>query len=49
MTPEVHVSVRIALFQVFAVMLGVIMTRAAFMASGYPEAGLDWNGFPLFP
>lgn len=47
MTHEVHVSVRLALLQVFAVILGVFMTRAAFMASGYPESNLNWNGFAL--
>ncbi len=47
MIPEVHISVRIALFQVFAVILGVFMTRAAFMWAGYPESNLDWNGLSL--
>ena len=47
MIPEVHVSVRIALFQVFAVILGVFMTRAAFMGAGYPDALLDWNSMAL--
>jgi magnesium-transporting ATPase (P-type) len=47
MIPEVHISVRIALFQVFAVIIGVFMTRAAFMISGYPESDLDWNGLAL--
>ena len=47
MIPEVHVSVRIALFQVLAVILGVFMTRAAFMGAGYPESNLDWNSLAL--
>lgn len=47
MIPEVHISVRIALLQVFAVIVGVFMTRASFMLSGYPESDLDWNGLAL--
>jgi hypothetical protein len=47
MIPEVHLSVRIALFQVFTVIIGVFMTRAAFMASGYPDADLQWNRLAL--
>jgi hypothetical protein len=48
MIPQVHISVRLALLQLGVVMLGVFMTRAAFMASGYPEAKALWNAFPLF-
>lgn len=47
MMAEVHISVRIAFFQVFAVIIGVFMTRAAFTMAGYPESNLDWNGLSL--
>jgi magnesium-transporting ATPase (P-type) len=47
MIPEVHISVRIALLQFFTVIVGVFMTRAAFMMLGYPESNLDWNGLAL--
>ncbi|MCW1926643.1 hypothetical protein OKA05_29085 [Luteolibacter arcticus] len=47
MIHDVHVSVRLALFQMSAVVLGVFMTRAAFMGAGYPEANLNWNGLAL--
>ena len=47
MIHEVHVSVRLALFQVLCVILGVIMTRAAFMGCGYPDSNLDWNALAL--
>lgn len=47
MIPEVHISGRIALFQVFAVIVGLFMTRAAFIMSGYPDSNLDWNGLAL--
>ena len=43
MIHEVHVSVRLAVFQMMVVILGVFMTRAMFMGSGYPEAAVDWN------
>ena len=48
MSHEVHVSVRIALFQFALVVLGVVMTRAFFMGAGYPDAVRDWNAVPLF-
>jgi hypothetical protein len=47
MISEIHISARIALLQVFVVMVGVFMTRAAFMISRYPESNLDWNGLAL--
>jgi hypothetical protein len=47
MIHEVHVSVRLALFQVLAVITGVFMTRAVFMVYGYPESNLDWNALAL--
>jgi hypothetical protein len=47
MIHEVHVSVRLALFQVILVILGVIMTRAMFMGTGYPDGDLAWNGVAL--
>jgi hypothetical protein len=43
MIHEVHVSVRLAVFQMMVVILGVFMTRAMFMGAGYPEVPLDWN------
>lgn len=48
MIPEVHVAVRLALFQVSTVILGVFMTRLSFMSNGYPTENLDWNAIPLF-
>ncbi|MEK7951710.1 hypothetical protein [Luteolibacter soli] len=47
MIHEVHVSVRLALFQMMVVVLGVFMTRAAFLAAGYPEQSLGWNAGAL--
>jgi hypothetical protein len=47
MIHEVHVSVRLALLQVLAVIAGVFMTRAVFMMYGYPESELDWNALAL--
>lgn len=47
MPHEVHVTVRIAFLQAFAVVLGVFMTRAAFMGLGYPESDLDWSALAL--
>jgi Na+-driven multidrug efflux pump len=47
MIHEVHVSVRIALFQFVVVILGVLMTRAFFMGAGYPETPRDWSAVAL--
>jgi hypothetical protein len=47
MIHEVNVSVRLALFQVLAVILGVFMTRVAFMGCGYPDSNLDWDALAL--
>lgn len=47
MMKEAHVSIRLALLQVLAVIIGVFMTRTAFMGHGYPDWDLDWNAFSL--
>lgn len=43
MIHEVHVSVRLAVFQMMVVILGVFMTRAVFMGTGFPDTAVDWN------
>ncbi len=47
MIHDVNVSVRLALIQVLAVILGVVMTRIAFMGCGYPDSNLDWDALAL--
>jgi hypothetical protein len=47
MTHELHVSARLALFQILAVILGVVMTRVAFLGHGYPDSNLDWDTWAL--
>jgi hypothetical protein len=47
MIHEVNISVRLALFHVLAVILGVILTRVAFLGCGYPDSNLDWDALAL--
>lgn len=43
MLQDLHVAARIALLQVFTVILGVFLTRGVFARLGYPNEDLDWN------
>lgn len=36
-----------ALLQVFAIIVGVFMTRVAFFNAGYPDSGAEWNRWSM--
>lgn len=47
MRPLVHISIPLALLQMMAVVLGVMLTKTAFTVYNYPNPDIRWNAFSL--